>query len=242
MPQGGKLVIHTASTSIDQTAGQDQMPQGRYVALKVSDTGTGIPKGVLDRVFEPFFSTKPKGEGTGLGLATVYGIITQAGGHVRLYSEPGIGTILTALLPVTEQAPDAATSPQRAETERGHGEIILVVEDEAAMREVTRRILDRNGYHVVAAASGHEALHLLASEVEHIDVLLTDVIMPHMQGKELADKVCSLQPAARVVFMSGYTQGLLGAQGVLEPGVHLIEKPFSEATLLAKLHEILGAR
>ena len=110
------------------------------------------------------------------------------------------------------------------------------------MREVTRRILDRNGYHVVAAASGQEALHILASALEHIDVLLTDVIMPHMQGKELADKVCCLQPAARVVYMSGYTQGLLGAQGVLEPGVHLIEKPFSETTLLAKLHEILNAR
>ncbi len=110
------------------------------------------------------------------------------------------------------------------------------------MREVTRRILDRNGYHVVAAASGQEALHILASELEHIDVLLTDVIMPQMQGKELADKVCFLQPAALVVFMSGYTQGLLGAQGVLEPGVHLIEKPFSETTLLAKLHEILHAR
>ena len=109
------------------------------------------------------------------------------------------------------------------------------------MREVTRRILDRNGYHVVAAASGKEALNILASQLEHIDVLLTDVIMPHMQGKELADKIRILQPAARVVFMSGYTQGLLGAQGVLEPGVHLIEKPFSEASLLTKLHEILSA-
>ena len=109
------------------------------------------------------------------------------------------------------------------------------------MREVTRRILARNGYQVVAAASGHEALDVLASQLEHIDVLLTDVIMPRMQGKELADKVRVLQPAARVVFMSGYTQGLLGAQGVLEPGVHLIEKPFSEITLLTKLHEILSA-
>jgi two-component system, cell cycle sensor histidine kinase and response regulator CckA len=109
------------------------------------------------------------------------------------------------------------------------------------MREVTRRILDRNGYHVVAAASGHDALRILASQLEHIDVLLTDVIMPHMQGKELADKIRVLQPAARVVFMSGYTQGLLGEQGVLEPGISLIEKPFSETTLLTKLHEILSA-
>ena len=239
MPKGGKLVIHTAATSIDDAAGQDTAPPGRYVALKVSDTGTGIPKHVLDRVFEPFFTTKPKGEGTGLGLATVYGIITQAGGHVRIYSEPGLGTTLTALLPVTEQDV-AAVTPRPAEPRRGHGQTVLVVEDEPAMREVTRRILDRNGYHVVDAASGDEALDVLARQLDHIDVLLTDVIMPRMQGRELADKVRILQPASRVVFMSGYTQGLLGAQGVLEPGVHLIEKPFSESTLLTKLYEILS--
>ena len=247
MPQGGKLIIQTASTSIDVPAHQEdgayqgEMPPGRYVALKVSDTGTGIPKDVLDRVFEPFFSTKPKGEGTGLGLATVYGIVTQAGGHVRIYSEPGLGTSLTALLPVTEQDIAAATPPP-VEPQRGQGQTVLVVEDEAAIREVTRRILARNGYHVVAAASGHEALNVLATQLEHIDVLLTDVIMPRMQGKEFADQVLVIQPAARVIFMSGYTQGLLGAQGVLEPGTHLIEKPFSEATLLTKLQEVLSAQ
>ena len=240
MPRGGKLVIQTGSTRVDATmAGQGRPAPGRYVALKVSDTGTGIPKDVLDRVFEPFFSTKPKGEGTGLGLATVYGIIIQAGGDVRIYSEPGIGTILTALLPVTEQTARAGVPPP-AEPQRGHGETVLVVEDEAAMREVTRRILDRNGYLVVAAASGHDALVILTGQLERIDVLLTDVIMPQMQGKELADKIRILQPAARVVFMSGYTEGLLSAQGVLDPGVHLVEKPFSEATLLTKLHEILS--
>jgi hypothetical protein len=239
MPGGGKLTIQTANTIIDDTAAsQAELPAGRYAAVKVSDTGTGIPQDVLDRVFEPFFSTKPKGEGTGLGLATVYGIITQAGGHVRIYSEPGIGTILTALLPLTGHNPAAAT-PRPARLQRGHGQTVLVVEDEAAMREVTRRILDRNGYRVVVAASGHDALKMLAHQPERIDVLLTDVIMPHMQGKELAGKISVLQPAARVIFMSGYTQGLLGGQGVLEPGIHLIEKPFSEATLLTKLHEVL---
>ena len=238
MPRGGKLSIHTANTSIEETAAQAELPPGWYVAVKVSDTGTGIPKDVIDRVFEPFFTTKPKGEGTGLGLATVYGIITQAGGHVRIYSEPGIGTVLTALLPITEQDL-APVAHQAAQPLCGHGETVLVVEDEPAMREVTRRILDRNGYHVVAAESGYEALNILASQLEHIDVLLTDVIMPRMQGRELADRIRILQPAARVVFMSGYTQGLLGAQGVLEPAVHLIEKPFSEASLLTKLHEVL---
>ena len=240
MPQGGKLIINTANTSTDDTASQGEMPPGQYIALKVSDTGTGIPKDVLDRVFEPFFTTKPKGEGTGLGLATVYGIVTQAGGHVRVYSEPGLGTSFTVLLPVTEQEIAPATPPP-AQPQHGHGQTVLVAEDEPATREVTRRILARNGYHVVAAASGHEALDILASQLEHIDVLLTDVIMPRMQGKELADKVRILQPAVQVVFMSGYTQGLLDEQGVLEPGVHLIEKPFSETTLLTKLHEVLSA-
>ena len=241
MPHGGKLTIQTASTDLDEaaTAGHAELLPGRYVAMTVSDTGTGMAKDVIDRVFEPFFSTKPRGAGAGLGLATVYGIITQAGGHVRIYSEPGLGTIVTALLPVTGQAA-AAAPPPPARPQRGQGEIVLVVEDEPAMREVTRRILDRNGYHVVAAASGHEALDMLASQLERIDVLLTDVIMPQMQGKELADQVRILQPAARTVFMSGYTQGLLGTQGVLEPGVHLIEKPFSETTLLTKVHEVLS--
>jgi two-component system, cell cycle sensor histidine kinase and response regulator CckA len=240
MPSGGKLTIQTTNADVDETmVDHAELPPGRYAALKVSDTGTGIPKDVLDRVFEPFFTTKPKGQGTGLGLATVYGIINQAGGRVQIYSEPGIGTILTALLPATEQNLVTAPVPP-ARPQQGHGQTILVVEDEPAMREVTHRILARNGYHVVAAASGHDALGVLASQLNQIDVLLTDVIMPQMQGRELADKILILQPATRVVFMSGYTQGLLSQQGVLEPGVHLIEKPFSEITLLNKLHEVLS--
>ena len=162
------------------------------MAVKVSDTGTGIPKDVADRVFEPFFTTKPKGEGTGLGLATVYGIITQAGGNVRIYSEPGLGTVFTILLPVTAQA--AAVPAQRGQPQHGHGETVLVVEDEPAMREVTRRILERNGYHVTAAASGHDALQVVTGQLEHIDLLLTDVVMPRMQGRELADKIRVLRP------------------------------------------------
>ena len=240
MPQGGKLIIHTASTSIDDTASQGELPPGQYVALKVSDTGTGIPKDVLDRVFEPFFTTKPKGEGTGLAWPPCTGSSPRPEATCGSTPNPAWAPAFTALLPITEQD-IALAAPPPAEPPHGHGQTVLVVEDEPAMREVTRRILDRSGYHVVAAASGHEALDILASQLEHIDVLLTDVIMPRMQGKELADKICILQPAARVIFMSGYTQGLLGAQGVLEPAVHLIEKPFSESTLLTKLHEVLSA-
>ena len=240
MPGGGKLIIQTTNTDLDQpAAGQARLAPGRYVVVKVSDTGTGIPKDVADRVFEPFFSTKPKGEGTGLGLATVYGIIAQAGGNVRIYSEPGLGTVFTILLPVTAQA--AAVPAQRGQPQHGHGETVLVVEDEPAMREVTRRILERNGYHVTAAASGHDALQVVTGQLEHIDLLLTDVVMPRMQGRELADKIRVLRPGIRVAFMSGYTQGLLSQQRVLEPGVYLIEKPFTETTLLAKIREILTA-
>ena len=239
MPGGGKLTIRTANTDIDSAAaGHAHLPPGRYVAVKVGDTGTGMSREVLDQAFDLFFTTKAKDEGSGLGLASVHGIITKAGGRVQISSEPGLGTTVTALLPVTEQnAHDVP--PPRAEAHHGHGEIVLIAEDEPAMREVTRRILARSGYQVVAVAGGREALAALTTRLEHIDVLLTDVIMPQMQGKELADKVRILQPGARVLYMSGYTQGLLGSQGVLEPGSHLIEKPFSETSLLAEMHEIL---
>ncbi len=241
MPGGGTLTIETANVRVDDdyAASRVDISPGRYVSVKVSDTGTGMPADVVDRAFEPFFTTKPKGEGSGLGLATVYGIIAQAGGSVGIYSEPGLGTTLTVLLPVTDQAP-ATGAPSADKARGGQGETVLVVEDEAALREVTRRILARNGYQVMVAANGEEALAVSAAHPGQIDVLITDVVMPHMQGKEVAERVHVLQPEIRVLFMSGYTQGLLGAQGVLEPGLSLIEKPFSEAALLAKIREILS--
>jgi CheY-like chemotaxis protein len=157
---------------------------------------------------------------------------------VRIYSEHGLGTTVTAFLPATSlDASTAASAP--AAPRRGNGEVVLVAEDEPALREVTRRILARNGYQVIAVASGAEALTALTHQVDHVDLLLTDVIMPQMQGKELASRVLALHPDTRVVYMSGYTQGLLSAQGVLESGIHLIEKPFSETTLLTKVHEVL---
>ena len=238
MPGGGKLTIQTVAEQIDEVAAaQNGPPPGPYVTLAVSDTGCGIPPQLLDRVFEPFFTTKPQGEGTGLGLSTVYGIMTQAGGTVRIYSEPDVGTTVRAYLPVTAGTADRAEPAGPAQP--GTGQVILVVEDEPALREVTRRTLAENGYQVIAAASGPEALSVLTSRLEHVDLLLTDVIMPNMQGKELAAKVLALHPDTPVVFMSGYTQGLLGTQGVAEPGIHLIEKPFSEASLLTKLHQVL---
>lgn len=151
-----------------------------------------------------------------------------------------MGTTVTALLPVTDKETSVARPPRRAPT-TGGGETVLVVEDEAAMREVTRRILHRNGYRVLLAANGHEAIDAVDSHPAHIDVLLTDVIMPQMLGKEVADRIRQVRPEVAVLFMSGYTQGVLDTQGVLEPGVNLIEKPFSESSLLIKLREVIDA-
>jgi PAS domain S-box-containing protein len=242
MPDGGRLAIETASTDLDEASASSAvgLRPGRYVALKVSDTGMGISPDVIDHVFEPFFTTKLD-LGTGLGLATVYGIVTGAGGNVQINSEPGLGTTVTVLLPVTGVAA-RRTAPLPRKFAGGRGQAVLLVEDEAALREVIRRILSRNDYRVLPAASGREALEIAATEPGDIDVLLADVVMPQMQGQELAAKVRQLRPDIQVLFMSGYTKGLLGTQGVVEPGVDLIEKPFSEPALMARLTEILQAR
>ncbi|HUK70231.1 MAG TPA: PAS domain S-box protein [Streptosporangiaceae bacterium] len=241
MPTGGQLIIETANAEVDDaaTAGRMGPGSGRFVRVRVSDCGVGMPKEIIDRAFDPFFTTKPEGEGTGLGLATVYGIVRQAGGHTKIYSEPGVGTTVTLLLPVTDRA--AEPPPPRApEPSRGAGEVVLVVEDEATMREVTRRILASNGYRVLAAADGREAIDIATSHQGHIDVLLTDVVMPQMLGNEVADRLRALQPGIRVLFMSGYTRGVLGNKGVLAAGGNLIEKPFAQSALLSKLSEILA--
>src|ERR1700733_11161948 len=240
MPAGGTLTIETANAHLDEAdaARQASLRPGDYVSVKVSDTGTGIPEDVIDRAFAPFFTTKPPGARTGLGLATVHGIITQAGGAVWIESEPGQGTAVTALWPVTNAVPVPAQPPGR-EPAGGAGKVVLLVEDEPAVREVTRRMLDRRGYQVLTAPSGDDAIKI-AGRPGQIDLLLTDVIMPKMLGREVADKVQILHPDVRVLFMSGYTQGLLSAQGVLEPGLYLIEKPFSATSLATKLNEVLA--
>jgi two-component system cell cycle sensor histidine kinase/response regulator CckA len=243
MPAGGKLMVSTASTDVDadHSASRVGLEPGRYICLKVSDTGTGMPQEVIDRAFEPFFTTKANGEGTGLGLATVYGIVTQAGGYVQIYSEPGLGTTFTILLPQSGQ-PAQEASPEPQLTQGGHGETVLVVEDEAAMREVTHRILASNGYQVITAVNGLDAIRVAASHPGDIDVLVTDVVMPKMFGQESAERIRALYPAVKVLFMSGYTHGVLDTQGVLEANVNLIEKPFTESSLLAKLHEVMSGR
>jgi nitrogen-specific signal transduction histidine kinase/CheY-like chemotaxis protein len=241
MPDGGMLTIDTSNIIVDaeSIAGGWESPLGRQVRLRVSDTGTGMSPDVAAHAFEPFFTTKSDDGGTGLGLATVYGILKQADGHIRIYSEPGGGTTFSITLPATNQA----ATPETVE-ETYHrtpsGETVLVVEDEAALREVTRRILARNGYQVITARSGPEALEIVRSYHGEIHLLVTDVVMPHMLGKEVAQQVLLIKPEIEVLYMSGYARPVLASQGRLEPGVALVEKPFSEADLLAKARQVLN--
>jgi len=241
MPDGGTLTIDTSNITVDADAiaGGSKARMGRNVRLRVSDTGVGMTAETVEHVFEPFFTTRRDDGGTGLGLATVYGILMQADGDIRIYSQPGTGTTITITLPVTAEAstPLADPVPYRRKT---RGETVLVVEDEAALREVTKRILTRNGYQVVTAANGPEALALAVAHPGEIHLLVTDVVMPHMLGKEVAEKMRAVKPGIEVLFMSGYARPVLASQGRLEPNVALVEKPFSEADLLAMAGQVLN--
>jgi signal transduction histidine kinase/CheY-like chemotaxis protein len=240
MPGGGKLTIDTANVTVDEAyaEGRPGLRPGRYARLRVSDTGTGMPPEVIARVFEPFFTTKEKGKGTGLGLATFYGIITGAGGYAQVYSETGFGTTITGLLPATSEKAAGSAAPPAA-APRGHGETILLVEDEASLRELAGRILTRNGYHVRAAPAAVEAAGIAADAAQPIDLLLTDVVMPGLLGNEVARRVRALRPALPVLYMSGYAQPILDTHGALASQIDLLEKPFTETTLLTRVRRAI---
>jgi PAS domain S-box-containing protein len=240
MPDGGRLEIDTANVEVDElyAASRPELSPGRYVRVRVSDTGSGMPEEVCRRAFDPFFTTKPPGQGTGLGLATVYGIVKQAGGRAQIYSEHGIGTTFTALLPTTGRRAKSRT-PERRPARRSCAATILLVEDEPALRDVTRRILESHGYKVLVACNGAEALAVAHErEGDAIDLLLTDVVMPQMPGPQLAQELRSARPKTRVLFMSGFAEPVLAAQGHLQASA-LIDKPFSAAGLLAKVSDAL---
>jgi CheY-like chemotaxis protein len=241
MPGGGTLSIDTTNTELeeDDVADSTELSPGRYVRVRVSDTGSGMPPEVAERAFEPFFTTKPQGAGTGLGLATVYGIASAAGGHVRLYSEAGIGTTITIVLPVSDAAIDeaeVAARPVATSPPAAAGATILLVEDEEALRIATSRILVRAGYEVLTADGGAAALRLAQHHPAPIHLLLTDVIMPNMMGNEVATRVRALRPELPVLYMSGYAQPVLTENGTLQPGVIIIEKPFTRRDLLDRVH------
>jgi signal transduction histidine kinase/CheY-like chemotaxis protein len=241
MPGGGTLTIDTCNITVDADAiaGGSPARKGRNVRMRVSDTGAGMPAAVAEHAFDPFFTTKAEGAGTGLGLATVYGILTQADGHIRIYSEAGAGTTFSITLPVTEQAATAARVPAPYHR-TPKGETVLVVEDEEALREVTKRILTRNGYHVLTAANGPQAFDIARRHDGEIHLLVTDVVMPFMLGKEVADSMRAFRPTIEVLYMSGYARPVLASQGRLDPGVALVEKPFSEADLLTTADQVLN--
>ena len=245
MPTGGTLSVDTTNTVMDDTDVEGSpLSAGRYVRLRVSDTGTGMPPHVVDRALEPFYTTKPQGAGTGLGLATVYGIATAAGGDVHLYSEPDIGTTVTILLPASDAssssapAGDASMDDEPPSASQPH-ETILLVEDEDALREVTERILSRAGYQVLTAEGGAEAIHIAQTHPSPIHLLLTDVIMPKMMGNEVATRIHDIRPQTPVLYMSGYAQPVLTEHGTLQPGVTIIEKPFTSRELLDRISTVL---
>jgi signal transduction histidine kinase/CheY-like chemotaxis protein len=242
MPGGGKLTIDTANITVDEAYASSRpgLRPGRYARLRVSDTGTGMPPEVVARVFEPFFTTKPKGKGTGLGLATFYGIITGAGGHAQIYSESGLGTTITGLLPATGKEA-VRTARRQVAVPRGHGETILLVEDEASLKELASRILTRNGYQVRAARTAPEAPAIAADPGQPIDLLLTDVVMPEMLGNEVARRIHAIRPALPVLYMSGYAQPILDTHGAFASQIDLLEKPFTEATLLTRVRRAIDS-
>lgn len=243
MPYGGKLIIETRNVVLDEnyTLQHADVLAGRYVLLSASDNGQGMSKEVQEHIFEPFFTTKEKHRGTGLGMATVFGIVKQNGGHIWLYSEEGMGASFKIYLPQTDEAAastaegDAVltTSPQTG------SETILVVEDEPSLRELARTILHDQGYTVITAESGDQALAIVSKITNPLHLLLTDVIMPGMSGTALAKELSAKYPALKILYMSGYTDNAIVHYGILEPGIEFIQKPFSPASLTWKIRRIL---
>jgi CheY-like chemotaxis protein len=245
MPNGGRLLIETANVTIDEeyAAPHADTRPGPYVLIAVTDTGSGMTREVRDKLFEPFFTTKEKGKGTGLGLPSVYGIVKQSGGFLWVYSEPGRGTTFKVYLPRAADEDDADGErllAPRANRQPGR-ETILLVEDDDEVRQVALRILRNNGYNVLEASNGAEALRVAESQMLPVDLVVTDIVMPEMGGSELAERIREVRPEARILFTSGYTEDAAVRQSFLNTGDAFIEKPFTPASLSKKTREILDS-
>jgi len=237
MPDGGRLTIRTANVDVSEAA---ELPIGRYVLIEVADTGTGMDAATMARAFEPFFTTKERGKGTGLGLASVYGIVRQSGGHIGLTSAPGAGTTFRIHLPRVEAAVDAAHEAPAVAAPAAGTETILVAEDEQMVRVLVRKVLEQAGYTVLLAGGGSEALQLAERHTGPIHLLVTDVVMPGMSGRELARQLVTKRAGTKVLFLSGYADDAVARHGVLEPGTAFMQKPFTPSALARRVREVLG--
>ena len=240
MPQGGKFVIETASANFDQAFADQHPPMkpGRYVMMAVSDNGLGMDAATSSRIFEPFFTTKEVGKGTGLGLATVYGIVQQSGGHIWVYSEPGHGTTFKLYLPCADEKAGLTHAAERDSVfKRGEGQSILLVEDDPVMRRLTKEMLVSQGYSVVEAEDGKKALEIVAQQ-RAFELVLTDVVMPSVGGPEVVLRLMAAHPGTKFLYMSGYTGELVVDHGLNE-GTLLLEKPFSRSALLTAVQNAL---
>ena len=240
MPDGGKLIIETSNVDADETYVQQHrsVVPGPYVVLSVSDTGSGIDKATQERIFEPFFTTKGVGKGTGLGLATVHGIVKQSGGHIWIYSELGMGTMFKIYLPRTEEVLDIAVRAAKDRITRG-AETILVVEDQLILRDLVREMLEINGYTVLLAEDPAKGLEQAQSYAGTIHLLITDVVLPGMNGRVLAEQFRKIRPEAKTLFISGYTEDVITHHGALDHGTRFLQKPFNHQTLSRKVREVL---
>jgi CheY-like chemotaxis protein len=243
MPEGGDLVIETRNVNLTEADRWDDVDfrPGPYVLLSVTDTGTGMDVEVRAHLFEPFFTTKEVGKGTGLGLSTVYGIVKQSGGQIEVRSQPGEGTTFRIYLPRLEEASAASTREVRRPAARRGTETILLVEDDEGLRELGRLILTSSGYDVLAARDGPEALQLSQEHTGTLHLLLTDVVMPQMSGRQLADQLLAKRRGLKVLFLSGYPHDTLNQHDVAESSLPFLQKPFTPATLTRRVRELLDA-
>lgn len=243
-PRGGELTLETTNVEVDESVVRThtEIAPGSYVLLSVSDTGCGMAPEVLSHLFEPFFTTKEQGKGTGLGLSTVYGIVKQSNGYINVYSEEDVGTTFKVYLPRVNENIAPSKRQGSGEVKLTGDEVILLVEDEASVRSLSREILEGFGYTVLETSNGQEALQICQSHAGPIHLMVTDVVMPKMSGRKLAEAIQKIRPEIKILFVSGYTEDAIIHHDVLRSGTPFLQKPFVPTTLAEKVREVLDQK